>query len=103
MISAFDILDVSSNCSDDEIKIAYIQKVKIYSPERAPDEFKQIRSAFDLINTEKKRIQYQLFNNDMPNVFAFLEDSLSADKLQGASEKLLTPVLLESLKKFNNG
>jgi curved DNA-binding protein CbpA len=103
MITAFDILGVCIDATDDEIKTAYLQKVKIYGPERAPDEFKQIRSAFDLINTEKKRIQYQLFNNDMPSVYAFVEDSLSADKLQGTSEKLLAPALLESLKKFDNG
>lgn len=103
MITAFDILGVSIDATDDEIKKAYLQKVKIYGPEQAPNEFKQIRSAFDLINTEKKRVQYQLFNNDMPNFFAFLKDSLSVDKLQGTNEQLLTPALLESLNKFDNG
>jgi hypothetical protein len=34
----------------------------------------------------------------MPDICAFLEDSLSVDKLQATSEKLLTKVLLE-----NNG
>ncbi len=96
MITAFDILDVSTDASDDDIKKAYLKKVRIYSPEQAPDEFKKIRSAFDLISTEKKRIKYQLFNKDMPNIFAFLEDSLSVDKLQATNEKLLTKVLLET-------
>ena len=96
--SLYETLGVSENASTDEIKKAYLQKVRIYSPEQAPDEFQKIRSAFDLINTEKKRIKYQLFNNDMPDICAFLEDSLSVDKLQATSEKLLTKVLLE-----NNG
>jgi len=96
MITAFDILGVNIDASDGEIKKAYLQKVRIYSPEQAPDEFQKIRSAFDLINTEKKRIKYQLFNNDMPNIFALLEDSLSVNKLQTTSEKLLTKVLLET-------
>jgi len=96
MITAFDILGVHIDASDDEIKKAYLQKVRIYSPEQAPDEFQKIRSAFELINSEEKRIKYQLFNNDMPNRFALLEDSLSVDKLQATSEKLLTKVLLES-------
>jgi curved DNA-binding protein CbpA len=98
MITAFDILGVNIDATDDEIKKAYLQKVRIYSPEQAPDEFQKIRSAFDLINTEKKRIKYQLFNIDMPDIFAFLEASMSTDKLQTTSEKLLTKVLLE-----NNG
>ncbi|WP_069472715.1 J domain-containing protein [Candidatus Marithrix sp. Canyon 246] len=96
MITAFDILGVNIDATNDEIKKAYLQKVKIYSPEQAPDEFKKIRSAFDLINTETKRIKYQLFNTDMPNIFAFVEDSLSAGKLQATNEKLLTKVLLET-------
>lgn len=103
MITAFDILGVSIDATDEEIKKAYLQKVKIYGPEQAPDEFKKIRSAFDLINTEEKRIKYQLFNNDVPSVYAFVEDSLSAEKLQGTTEQLLTQALLESLKKFDNG
>jgi DnaJ-class molecular chaperone len=96
MITAFDILGVNIDASDGEIKKAYLQKVRIYSPEQAPDEFQKIRSAFELINSEEKRIKYQLFNNDMPDICAFLEDSLSVDKLQATSEKLLTKVLLES-------
>ncbi len=96
MITAFEIIGVNIDASDDEIKKAYLQKVRIYSPEQAPDEFQKIRSAFDLINTEKKRIKYQLFNNDMPDICAFLEDSLSIEKLQATTEKLLTKVLLES-------
>ena len=96
MITAFEIIGVNIDANDDEIKKAYLQKVRIYSPEQAPDEFQKIRSAFDLINTEKKRIKYQLFNNDMPDICAFLEDSLSIEKLQATTEKLLTKVLLES-------
>jgi len=96
MITAFDIIGVYIDASDDEIKKAYLKKVKIYTPEQAPDEFQKIRSAFDLINTEKKRIKYQLFNTDMPDIFAFLEASMSTDKLQTTSEKLLTKVLLET-------
>lgn len=96
MITAFDILDASTDASDDDIKKAYLKKVRIYSPEQAPDEFQKIRSAFELINTEEKRIKYQLFNSDMPNIFALLEDSLSVKKLQATSEKLLTKVLSAS-------
>ncbi len=96
MITAFDILGVHIDASDEEIKKAYLQKVRIYSPEQAPDKFQKIHSAFNLINTQKKRIKYQLFNNDMPDICAFLEDSLSIEKLQVTTEKLLTKVLLES-------
>ncbi len=96
MITAFDILCVNIDATDDEIKQAYLNQVKIYNPEQAPDEFQKIRSAFDLINTEKKRIKYKLFNSDMPNIFAVLEHNLSANKLQATSEKLLTAVLLET-------
>jgi curved DNA-binding protein CbpA len=98
MITAFNILDVSTDASDDDIKKAYLKKVKIYSPEQAPDEFQKIRSAFELINSEDKRIKYQLFNNDIPNIGAFLEASMSSDKLQ-TNVALLTQILLESLHK----
>ncbi|MGA1867958.1 MAG: J domain-containing protein [bacterium] len=61
MKNPFKVLQVLSNATDDEIKEAYIRKVKQYSPERFPHEFMEIREAYEKISTLKKRIHYRLF------------------------------------------
>ncbi|MCP4753294.1 MAG: hypothetical protein GY866_20580 [Proteobacteria bacterium] len=53
-------------CDDDaEIRAAYLEKVKRYPPERFPEEYKTIRKAYEMVETNQKRIDYFLSGNDM--------------------------------------
>lgn len=61
MKTAFEILEVSEDATDDAIKQAYLQKVKQYPPEQAPEQFQLIRTAYEAIKTKSLRIKYQLF------------------------------------------
>ncbi|MGA1824383.1 MAG: J domain-containing protein [bacterium] len=62
MKDPFKILQVLPTAQDEEIKEAYIRKVKQYPPERFPDKFMTIREAYEKIATLKKRMQYRLFS-----------------------------------------
>ena len=53
-------------CDDDTlIRGAYLKKIKQYPPEKFPEEYKVIRKAYELVETNQKRIEYFLYGNDM--------------------------------------
>ncbi|MFH1743666.1 MAG: tetratricopeptide repeat protein [bacterium] len=47
--SPYEILDVDRRSSDEEIKASYFALVKRYSPEYHPDEFIEVRTAYDVL------------------------------------------------------
>lgn len=101
MKSPFQILDVAQDADDETIKKAYLQKVKAHPPSRDPENFQQIREAYELIETKKKRIDYQLFNQPMPTVEDLLPHLLAnMGEPQRPTEDLLKTTLAESLNDY---
>ncbi len=66
MNSPYQILGVSEQATDADIKQAYLQAVKDNPPERDSRRFRQIQQAFDMIKDEDGRLRYALFH--VPNV-----------------------------------
>ena len=99
MTTPFDILGVTTNATDETIKKAYLQKVRQYPPERAPEQFQNIRAAFEAIKTRHQRLKYQLFHHEPPGLNALLERSLQSGTPQRPTAELFTQALVESLNK----
>lgn len=83
MKTAFEILGVLEDVEDEMVKSAYLQKVKQYPPEKAPEQFQQIREAYEAIKDARSRVKYQLFHQpeadfDKLLVRAFETDPISA-------------------------
>ena len=57
MKTPFDLLGIPENATDEAIKKAYLQKVRQYPPERAPEQFQTIRAAFEAIKTQQQRLK----------------------------------------------
>ena len=55
MIDANHILGVAANAGDEEIRAAYLSKVKEFPPDRAPVEFEKIRDAYETLRDPRKR------------------------------------------------
>lgn len=55
------VLGVARSAESDEIKRAYFRLVRAYPPEREPERFKEIRSAYERINTPQRRARTDLF------------------------------------------
>ena len=100
MKTPFDILDVADDADDATIKKAYLRKVRQYTPERAPEQFQEVRAAFETIQTHKKRLKYQLFHHESPSLDALLERALQqpTGQQQRLTEQVFTQALAESLK-----
>ncbi len=62
---AYQILDTTPRADDAEIRAAYLRRLKSYPPEKFPEAYKTIRKAYELVETEQKRIEYFLFGNDL--------------------------------------
>ncbi|MEN8216536.1 MAG: J domain-containing protein [Pseudomonadota bacterium] len=101
MKTPFDILGVPDDATDEVIKKAYLQRVRQYPPERAPEQFQKIRGAFEAIQTRDQRLKYQLFHHEPPNLGALLERVLqtTTSKPQRTSEQLFTQVLADRVRR----
>ena len=47
-----EILGVSLEAGDEEVRAAYLRKVKEHPPDRSPREFERIRDAYDLLRED---------------------------------------------------
>jgi curved DNA-binding protein CbpA len=62
------VLGIERDAEDEEIRAAYLAKLKQFPPDRAPDEFEQVRDAYDLLRDRRRRARHTLFsiNPDAP-------------------------------------
>ncbi|WP_018923708.1 molecular chaperone DnaJ [Salsuginibacillus kocurii] len=68
----YEVLGVSQDASQDEIKKAYKKLARKYHPdvnqeEGAEDKFKEVKSAYDTLSDSQKRAHYDRFGHSDPN------------------------------------
>ncbi len=74
MLYPYLTLDVPETATDEEVRRAYLQKIRIYSPEQNPDEFQRVCEAYELIKTELARTRLHLFGMPDHNLGAHMAD-----------------------------
>ena len=55
-----DILGVAIDAGKEEIRAAYLRKVKEFPPDREPEQFERIRDAYENFNNPRRRMQTML-------------------------------------------
>lgn len=65
MISATEILGVEADAPEDEIRRAYLEKVKQFPPDRSPEEFERIRDAYEKLRDPRSRARAMLLAPDV--------------------------------------
>lgn len=63
--TAVRILGISQDADDDEIRAAYLKKVKEHPPDRAPEQFERVRDAYKLLRDPRKRLARRLLSADL--------------------------------------
>lgn len=58
------ILGVADSTSDEEIRSAYLRKLKEFPPDRCPNKFEQVREAYDLLRDRRQRFRHFLLSVD---------------------------------------
>ena len=61
-MNASEILGVPANATEEEIRAAWLSKVKEFPPDRSPAEFEGIRDAYDTLRDPRKRVKEMLFS-----------------------------------------
>jgi curved DNA-binding protein CbpA len=71
------VLGVRHDATDEEIRAAYLQKVRENPPDRSPERFETIRDAYEALRDPRRRIQFRLFGIDptTPLVSLFAPDT----------------------------
>jgi tetratricopeptide (TPR) repeat protein len=89
-------LGVERAATPDAIKHAYLALVRQYTPERAPEEFKRIREAYETLSNPASRSQYD--RRPDPHIAQLLEraSKATAAKDYPVAEQAYKQVLLES-------
>ncbi len=62
MLKSYLVLDLPLDATDQDIRKKYLQLVKIYSPEKTPEEFQKITIAYESIKDKRTRMTTELFS-----------------------------------------
>jgi curved DNA-binding protein CbpA len=59
-----EVLGVNQDAREEEIRAAYVRKVKEHPPDRTPEEFERIRDAYDSLRDPRRRMRDRLLSVD---------------------------------------
>jgi hypothetical protein len=59
-----EVLGVNQDAGEEEIRAAYVRKVKEHPPDRSPEEFERIRDAYDSLRDPRRRMRERLLSVD---------------------------------------
>lgn len=98
MKNPFHVLDLPDDTSDEAVKKAYLRLVRQYPPERDPDRFQEIRSAFETIASQRDRLRFQLFQVSQPDIPRLFREMFATVTPQRPSERQFLDTLAAGLK-----
>jgi curved DNA-binding protein CbpA len=59
-----EVLGIGQEAGEEEIRAAYLRKVKEYPPDRSPEDFERIRDAYDSLRDPRRRMRESLTSVD---------------------------------------
>jgi curved DNA-binding protein CbpA len=62
MSDPFELLDVPATADDAAIRARYLELVRRWSPERAPERFAAVRAAYEQVRDRDARLRRRLFD-----------------------------------------
>ena len=77
----YEVLGVPTTAAKEEIKRAYFNLVRKYQPDRSPEEFKEIRAAYETLSDKKKRGDYDAINDLPPSVVPLFHEAQRFERL----------------------
>jgi curved DNA-binding protein CbpA len=75
MSDPYEVLGLPSDADEAEIRRRYLELVRRFSPDRAPEQFAAIRAAYDAVRDPARRLEAQLFETSASDSL----DALAAD------------------------
>ncbi len=78
--NAWSILGIESCADDQQIRTAYISKVRQFPPESCPEQFERIRDAYDRLKDPDFRARDFLFGDSPSSSFVDLYEQLESQR-----------------------
>jgi curved DNA-binding protein CbpA len=75
MSDPYKVLDLPRHADEAEIRRRYLELVRQFPPDRAPERFAAIRAAYDEVRDPARRLEALLFETDTSDSF----DTIAAD------------------------
>src|SRR3954469_5253387 len=75
MSDPYDVLGLPRHADEAEIRGRYLELVRQFSPDRAPERFAAIRAAYDAVREPARRLETQLLEPDTSDSL----DAIAAD------------------------
>lgn len=72
MIHPAEVLGVPADATDEEIRAAYLLKVRECPPDRAPEAFERVRDAYEMLRDPRRRMRHRLLAADARSPLAAL-------------------------------
>ena len=98
MKNYYEILNISKNASQEEIRNRYKKMLRKYPPEKEQEKYKEIREAYDTLKDEKSRKNYDAYFHHEKDIKS-LEDKYTEymeAKNYNEAEKVLKKILIIS-------
>lgn len=91
MIDAYEVLGVSADATEEQIRQRYLALVREFPPEQEPKRFAEVRAAYDQLRDPVASMERRLFNLTAVDTFDTL---LAAERQRQRGKRLPTSVLL---------
>ncbi len=91
MIDPYEVLGVSAEATEEQIRQRYLALVREFPPEQEPKRFAEVRAAYDQLRDPVASMERRLFNLTAVDTFDTL---LAAERLRQRGKRLPTSVLL---------
>jgi len=75
-----EILGAPRDSGEEEIRRAYLKKIKAYPPDRSPEEFERIRDAYEILSDPRHRARTRFFSIDPEISLVALIDNREAKR-----------------------
>lgn len=79
MADPADVLGLTSDATEEEIRQRYLALVRQHPPDRDPERFAEIRAAYDQLRDPITNLQQRLFSTTPHETFESLADQLRAE------------------------
>ena len=101
MKTPFEILDIPEDSDDKIVKKAYLRMVKRYPPERFPNDFQRIRTAYERTRTRKDRLRFSLFDITLPDMEELITDIRASRKGKRPDIEMVRALLKTSVEQVD--
>jgi curved DNA-binding protein CbpA len=78
MSDPYEIMGLARDADEAEIRRRYLELVREFSPDRAPERFATIREAYDEVRDPLRRLEAQLFSIETRDSIESLQSDLRA-------------------------